>query len=122
MPSRHYNAVAFDVRENMPMLFFARTGAKGEIEDYLLIMRIPGTGPEEQLVIEVNDVQLPGSELVRKATMDENTLTLYFRRKVREFNNAAKLVVTFDNSRDNKACMERGAFRVLGDMLSCGHA
>lgn len=122
MPSRHYNAVAFDVRENMPMLFFARTGAKGDIEDYLLLMRTPGTSPEGELFIEVNDMQLPAGELIRKATMDGNTLTLHFRRKVRELNNASRLVLTFDNSRENKSCMERGAFRVLGDKLSCGHA
>lgn len=37
--SRHYDTVAFDVRDNATMLFFARTTAEGDIDDYLLLMR-----------------------------------------------------------------------------------
>jgi len=40
--SRHYDTVAFDVRDNATMLFFARTSAAGDIEDYLLLMRTIG--------------------------------------------------------------------------------
>ena len=38
--SRHYDTVAFDVRENATMLFFARTTRTGDIGDYLLGMQV----------------------------------------------------------------------------------
>ena len=37
--SRSYDTVAFDVRDNATMLFFARTSDEGDIQDYLLLMR-----------------------------------------------------------------------------------
>ena len=37
--SRQYDTVAFDVRDNATMLFFAKTTDLGDISDYLLLMR-----------------------------------------------------------------------------------
>ena len=37
--SRQYDTVAFDVRDNATMLFFAKTTDAGDINDYLLLMR-----------------------------------------------------------------------------------
>ena len=37
--SRQYDTVAFDVRDNATMLFFAKTSEIGDIKDHLLLMR-----------------------------------------------------------------------------------
>ena len=37
--ARHYDTVAFDVRDNATMLFFANTSDDEDISDYLLLMR-----------------------------------------------------------------------------------
>ena len=37
--SRQYDTVAFDVKDNATMLFFANTTEEGDISDYLLLMR-----------------------------------------------------------------------------------
>ena len=40
--SRHFDTVAFDVRDNAAMLFFADTDSSGDIKSYLLLMRASG--------------------------------------------------------------------------------
>jgi len=120
--SRHYDTVAFDVRENATMLFFARTNAKGDIEDYLLLMRAIDEDLNETIFLEVNEQQFSGSEIIREVQMSESMLTLMFNEPVGEFDNALELVLTFDDSTENKSSMEAGVFRVLGDKLSGGHA
>ena len=42
--NRRYDTVAFDVRQDATMLFFASTTATGDIDDYLLLMRAQGDG------------------------------------------------------------------------------
>ena len=37
--NHHYDTVAFDVRDNATMLFFAQTGEHGDIDRYFLIVR-----------------------------------------------------------------------------------
>ena len=120
--SRHYDTVAFDVRENATMLFFARTTASGDIEDYLLLMRTIGEEFDDTIFLEVNETQFAGNELIREATMSENMLTIHFVSPVSEIEGASELVLTFDPTADNKTSMEAGAFRVLGEKLSGGHA
>ncbi len=120
--SRHYDAVAFDVRDNAAMLFFARTTPTGDIEDYVLVMRTSGEEFDDTLFLEVNEIQFAGNELIREATMSENMLTLHFANPVSELGNASELVLTFDATAGNKTSMETGAFRVLGEKLSGGHA
>jgi hypothetical protein len=120
--SRHYDTVAFDVRENATMLFFARTTAGGDIEDYLLIMRTIGEDFDDIVFIEVNEEQLGGEDIVREARMSENMLTLIFHEPVSVFDNESEVVLIFDDSEDNRTSMEAGAFRVLGEKLAGGHA
>ena len=43
--ARHYDTVAFDVRDNAAMLFFAVTEQSGDIRHYLLLMRADGSEP-----------------------------------------------------------------------------
>ena len=62
--SRHYDTVAFDVRDNATMLFFARTTAAGDIEDYLLLMRAEGDDLDDAIYIEINENQLAGHDLI----------------------------------------------------------
>ena len=120
--SRHYNAVAFDVRDNATLLFFARTTPTGDIEDYVLVMRTLGEEFDDTLFLEINEMQFAGNELIREATMSENMLTLHFANTISELGNASELVLTFDATADNKTSMEAGVFRVLGEKLSGGHA
>ena len=120
--SYYYDTVAFDVRENATMLFFARTNASGDIEDYLLLMRAIEENFEDFIFLEVNEEQLDGSRLIRTAEMRENILTLFFCEPVKVFEDATQLVLVFENSDENRTSMEIGAFRVLGDKLTGGHA
>ena len=106
--SYHYDTVAFDVRENTTMLFFARTNLSGDIEDYLLLMRTVEETREEFIFLEVNEEQLDGSRLIRAA--------------IKVFDGATRLVLTFENSDENRTAMAVGAFRVLGEKLTGGHA
>jgi hypothetical protein len=120
--SRHYDTVAFDVRDNATMLFFARTSAGGDIEDYLLLMRAEGDGLDGVIILEINEEQFAGSEMIAEARMSSGMLTLVFRESVKELGGATELVLTFDDSPENRTSMEAGAFRVLGEKLSGGHA
>jgi hypothetical protein len=120
--SRHYDTVAFDVRDNATMLFFARTSANGDIDDYLLLMRTIGEDFEDTIILEINEQQLSGSEIIREAQMAGNMLTLVFNEPVSYFDGESKLVMTFHDSAENRTSMEAGAFRVLGEKLAGGHA
>ena len=120
--SCHYDTVAFDVRENAAMLFFARTSKSGDIAEYLLIMRPDGTELADVIYLEVNESQFSGADLIRDASIAENMLTLSLNEPASELDGATEIVVTFDSSEENRSAMETGAFRVLGDKLSGGHA
>ena len=52
--SRHYDTVAFDVRDNAAMLFFAKTTEEGDISDYLLLMRTIEEDFDSMTYIEIN--------------------------------------------------------------------
>lgn len=120
--SRHYDTVAFDVRDNATMLFFARTTDGGEIEDYLLVMRAISDEFDTVILIEINESQLTGADIIREAAMSENMLTIRFRDPVSELGGESELILTFDGTAENRASLETGAFRVLGDKLAGGHA
>jgi hypothetical protein len=119
---RHYDTVAFDVRENATMLFFARTSESGDIEDYILVMRAISDDFDAVILIEINETQLAGTDIIREASMSENMLTISFRGPVNELGGASELILTYDGTDENRASIEAGAFRVLGDKLSGGHA
>jgi len=120
--SRHYDTVAFDVRDNATMLFFARTTAAGDIEDYLLLMCAEGEGFDEAVYIEINENQFSGHDLIEEARMTGNILTLELREPVAELDGASRIILTYDDTPENRTSMESGAFRVLGNILAGGHA
>ncbi len=120
--SQHYDTVAFDVRDNATMLFFARTSDSGDIEDYLLVMRAISDDFDAVILMEINEVQLPGADIIREVAMSENMLTISFREPLDELGGETELIVTCDGTDENRAALETGAFRVLGDKLSGGHA
>ena len=120
--SRHYDTVAFDVRDDVTMLFFARTSAAGDIEDYLLLMRTEGDDLDDVIVLEINEQQFAGGEIIAEAKMSGNMLTLVFREDVKELEGVSEMVLTFDDSPENRTSMEAGAFKVLGEKLTGGHA
>ncbi len=120
--SRHYDTVAFDVRDNATMLFFARTSAAGDIEDYLLLMRAEGDDLDDAIYIEINENQLAGHDLIQEARMTGNMLTLELKEPAAELDGASEIVLTYDDSPENRTSMESGAFRVLGNALAGGHA
>jgi len=119
---RQYDTVAFDVRDNAAMLFFARTSASGDIDDYLLLMRADGADSADALYIEVNERQFAGHGLVREARLTPDVLTLDLCAPAAELDGATRLVLAFEGSPENRANVQAGAFRILGDCLAGGHA
>jgi hypothetical protein len=120
--SRHYDTVAFDVRDNATMLFFARTTPEGDINDYLLLMRTIEENFDESMYIEINEHQFGGHNLIREAELMGNTLTLTLHEPAEELGGATRIVLTYADTPENGTSIERGAFRVLGDTLTGGNA
>ncbi len=120
--SRHYDTVAFDVRDNATMLFFARTTAAGDIEEYLLLMRAEGEEFDDAIYLEINENQFAGHDLIEEARMTGNMLTLALREPVAELDGASEIVLTYEDSPENRSSIESGAFRVLGNTLTGGNA
>lgn len=120
--SRNYDTVAFDVRDNAAMLFFARTTSTGDIEDYLLLMRAEGEDYDPAIYLEINEKQFSGHDLIEEAHLTGNMLTLRLRSPAAELDGAAEIILTFDDSIENRAGIEDGALRVLGDAISGGNA
>jgi len=123
MPAtRYYDTVAFDVRDNTTMLFFAQTSAGGDIDDYLLLMRTIEEDFDESMYIEINEHQFGGHNLIREAVLLGNTLTLKLHKAAPELDGATQIAITFADTPENGTSIERGAFRVLGDTLTGGAA
>ncbi len=120
--SRLYDTVAFDVRDNATMLFFAKTTAESDIEDYLLLLRTVDDEFDESIYIEVNEQQFGGHNLLDSASMVGNTLTLVLHEPAAELGDATEIVLTYAETAENLAAIEAGLFRVLGDVLEGGHA
>ena len=120
--SRNYDTVAFDERENAIMLFFAVTTDKGEIEDYLLLMKAHGEGLDEALYIEINERQFAGQDLVKTAQCSDNMLTLDFKEPAEALDGAEGIILTFTRTQENRVAFARGVIDVLGDTLTGGHA
>ena len=120
--SRFYDTVAFDVRDNATMLFFARTTTEGDIDDYLLLMRTIEENFDSSTYIEINEKQFGGHNLIRESALIGNTLTLHLHEPAKELGGITEIVLTFADTPENGASMEAGAFRVLGDTMSGGNA
>lgn len=120
--TRHYDTVAFDVRDNAAMLFFASTTEEGDISDYLLLMRTIEEDFDSMTYIEINEQQFGGNDVIREATLIGNTLSLQFREPVKVLGDVSEIVLSFADTTENGASIEAGAFRVLGDALSGGNA
>ncbi|MDH3545508.1 MAG: hypothetical protein OEN22_00310 [Gammaproteobacteria bacterium] len=119
---RQYDTVAFDVRDNATMLFFARTTPEGDIDDYLLLMRTIEDDFDESMYIEINEHQFGGHNLIREAQLIGNTLRLKLHEPAEELGGVSEIVLTYADTPENGTSIERGAFRVLGDTLSGGNA
>ncbi len=120
--SRFYDTVAFDVRDNATMLFFASTTSESDIEDYLLLLRTVDEEFEESIYIEVNEQQFGGHNLISSAELLGNTLTLKLSEEAEQLGNAREISLTFAETADNLRAIESGLFRVLGEALEGGHA
>ena len=120
--SRHYDTVAFDVRDNATMLFFAKTTKTGDIDEYLLLVRTIEDDFDESMYIEINDRQFGGHDLLAEAQLTGNALILRFNDPVDALDGASELALTFTETQDNLTSIEVGAFRVLGDVLKGGNA
>lgn len=119
---RNYDTVAFDVRDDATMLFFARTTPSGDIDDYLLLMRAEASELGPTVYIEMNERQFAGHNLIAEARMAGNVLTLELHEAAPELEGARQLVLSYKDTPENKASVEAGAFRVLGDRLAGGNA
>ena len=120
--SRQFDTVAFDVRDNATMLFFAKTTDTGDIVDYLLLMRTVEEDFDESIYIEINEQQFGGHNLIREATMTGNVLTLRLHEPAKTLGGAKEIVLTFAETTENLESIEAGAFRVFGDTLIGGSA
>jgi hypothetical protein len=120
--SRFYDTVAFDVRDNATMLFFANTTDDGEIGEYLLLMRAIEEDFDETLYIEVAEKQVSGHDLVRESRLEGNTLTLLLNEPSPLLGGESEIVLAFAGTESNLSNLETGAFRVLGDSLAGGNA
>ncbi|MDH5260450.1 MAG: hypothetical protein OEX74_03430 [Gammaproteobacteria bacterium] len=120
--SRQYDTVAFDVRDNTTMLFFAKTTDAGDIADYLLLMRTIEEDFDESIYIEINEQQFGGHNLIREASMTGNVLTLRLHEPAKELDGTSDIVLTWADTAKNAESIEVGAFRVLGDTLVGGNA
>ena len=120
--SRNYDTVAFDVRDNATMLFFARTSDEGDIRDYLLLMRTVDEDFEESIYIEINEQQFGGHNLIREVDLTGNILKLRLHQPAEELDGTTEIVLTWLQSEDNQQAIEAGAFRVFGDTLVGGNA
>lgn len=120
--TRQYDTVAFDVRDNATMLFFAKTSADGDIKDYLLLMRTIEEDFDESIYIEINEQQFGGHDLIREAALTGNVLTLRLHEPAESLGGATEIVLTYAETIDNQESMESGAFRVFGDTLVGGNA
>ena len=120
--SRQYDTVAFDVRDNATMLFFAKTTDDGDIKDYLLLMRTVDEEFDESIYIEINEQQFGGHDLIREAAMTGNVLTLRLHEPAETLGGVTEIVLTFAETTENLESIEAGAFRVFGDTLIGGNA
>ena len=120
--SRQYDTVAFDVRDNATMLFFAKTTDVGDINDYLLLMRTVDEDFDESIYIEINEQQFGGHNLIREAALTGNVLTLRLHEPAEQLDGIADIVLTWAETTENMDSVEMGAFRVLGDTLVGGNA
>lgn len=120
--SRQYDTVAFDVRDNATMLFFAKTTELGDISDYLLLMRTIEEDFDESIYIEINEQQFGGHNLIREAALTGNVLTLKLHNPAESLGGVSDIVLTWAETSENLDAIENGAFRVLGDMLTGGNA
>ncbi|MBT8093559.1 MAG: hypothetical protein KJP08_02010 [Gammaproteobacteria bacterium] len=120
--SRQYDTVAFDVRDNATMLFFAKTTDTGDILDYLLLMRTVEEDFDESIYIEVNEQQFGGHNLISEASLTGNVLTLRLHEAAEQLGGATEIVLTWSETTENLDSIEAGVFRVLGDTLTGGHA
>ena len=116
-PASHYDTVAFDVRDNASMLFFAETADNGDIKSYLLLMRAAG----DSIYLEINEDEFGGTDVISEAELTTNVLTLRLHPTAASELGGDELVVTFDDNEANRAGIEAGAFQVLGEKLTGGH-
>jgi hypothetical protein len=120
--SRNYDTVAFDVRDNATMLFFASTTAEGDIDDYILLMRTVEDDFDSSTYIEINEQQFGGHDLIREAELIGNMLTLHLHEPAAELGGVSEIVLTWADTPENGASVEAGAFRVLGDTMTGARA
>ncbi len=120
--SRQYDTVAFDVKDNATMLFFAKTTDEGDISDYLLLMRTIDEDFNESIYVEINEQQFGGHNLIREVALTGNILTLRLHEPAAELDGAAEIVLTWAETTENQESIEAGAFRIFGDKLVGGNA
>ena len=87
-----------------------------------MLMRAQGDEFDEAIYLEINEQEFVGHDLIMEARMTGGMLTLQLREPAAALGGAIEIVLTYDNNSENRANVETGAFRILGDRLEGGHA
>ena len=91
-------------------------------DDDLLLMRAIGEDFDDSIYIEINEQQFAGHDLISEVKLTGNMLTLVLKEPAMELDDTTEIVLTFADTSENKAGLEAGALKVLGDKLIGGNA
>ena len=85
-------------------------------------MRAEGDGFDKAVYIEVNEQQFAGHDKISEARLTGNMLTLELYEPAEELDGVSEIVLTYEETPENRASVEAGVIRVLGDTLVGGNA
>jgi hypothetical protein len=87
-----------------------------------LLLRAKGEEYDDSTYLEINEQLYAGHDLIRSATLTGNVLTLALREPAPALDGADEIVLTYDQTSENRKSVEKGALLVLGDRLCGGNA
>ncbi len=72
--------------------------------------------------MEINENQLGAEDMIREVQLSGNILTLDLKEPASELDGAARIIISFDDSEQNRNSIRTGVFRVFGNTLTGGKA
>ena len=84
-------------------------------------MRATDEDMDNTLYLEIDETQAAGDDVVMEAELQGNVLTLSLFDSAAATFGESSITLSFDDNPHNRAGIEAGAMRVLGDKLVGGH-